>query len=111
MRYLCVLLLASLMIVAGISQEPPIPVIRLALSKSEKSSRALKYVLLPDEADQVPGNAAPLWMRASLAARTVQTRMGEAQWKWLTPEDTPLKAFPRKAAREFLKNYDKVLFM
>ncbi len=110
MRSTSIVLLSCLVLAAnGRGQTPSVTVVRLAPQASKGPTRALQYALLPEPADQVPGNAAPLWLSAGLAARVVQTRMGETQWKWLAPEQTPLKTFPRQEARDFLKNYERAL--
>src|SRR5437868_8254754 len=53
-------------------EAPKVPVVKLAVPKEQKPGRALKYRLWPDPLDQVSGNAAPLWMRAGMAARLVK---------------------------------------
>jgi len=114
MRYAIALLLSLLVGLVSLSpaQEPqPIPVVLLAPQKTDKPMRALQFRLLPDPSDQLPGNAAPFWMRAALAVRSVRTPLTEAQHKWLSPSDTPLKDFPRKEARELLKKFEMTLLL
>src|SRR5436190_13698186 len=75
---------------------PPVPVIKLALPGVVKDERALKYTLLPDPLDRVSGNAAPLWIRAGLAAQGVRHKWTEKQYDWGGPARTALAKLPRK---------------
>src|SRR5262245_53914133 len=87
----------------------PAPVVRLAPQAGGPPPPALKYALLPDALDLGPGNAAPLWVRAADAARRVKRRMGDKEYRWLSPADTPLKGFPAGEVREFLAGYQAAL--
>src|SRR3954453_14483435 len=64
--------------------------------------RAFKYMLLPDPSELTPGNAASLWRQSYEAAREAKVSLGEKEYKWISSEETPLKDFPVKEAREFL---------
>jgi hypothetical protein len=88
---------------------PPAPVIRLAPQAGGPPPRALRYALLPDALDLTPGNAAPLWVRAADAARRVKRRLGDKEYRWLSPAETPLKGFPAAEVREFLAPYQAAL--
>ncbi len=114
MRYALVLLLLPLVLLVSPSfgQEPQaIPVVRLAPQQARKPARALQYRLLPDPPDLRSGNAAPFWMRAALAVRNVRPPIAEAQYKWHSATDTPLKDLPRKEVRDFLKKYAVTLML
>src|SRR4051794_25164239 len=83
-----------------------IPPAQRAPPQAGKPTRAISHRLWPDPLDQVPGNAAPLWLRAGLAARLANTgkqRWTEKEWKWLGSSETALKDLPRKEVREFLR--------
>jgi tetratricopeptide (TPR) repeat protein len=93
---------------AGVAAPPPLPgqppVIRLA--HGAKPARALEYRLLPGPDDRVPGNAAPLWLRAGMAIHGARHKMTDAEYDWASSDKVPLKALPRKEVREFLKHYE-----
>ncbi len=120
MHRLCafVLLLLSATALAGPQQPPvkdggggapaappaPVPVVRLAPSPVAKIERALRYRLQYDQADQTPGNAAPLWARAGQSVRQVPRKLGDQEFAW-TGTDVALKDLPRKEVRELLDAY------
>src|SRR5207248_2583921 len=107
-------LLAAALALATVSQvQPPAPaedgpdVIRPAAQAAKPPYRALAWSLLPNPLDQVPGNAAPLWIRAGLAARGARYKWTERQWKWDYggPEGTARKDLPKKEVREALDKH------
>jgi hypothetical protein len=83
---------------------PTVPVLHLA--PCTRPARALEYRLLPPQADLKPGNAALLWLRAGTFVHTVKPPMTDKEWDWLSRDKTPLKDFPRKEVRDFLKRYE-----
>jgi hypothetical protein len=87
----------------------PAPVIKLAPQKVEKGGRALKYQLLPDPLDQVHGNAAPLWVRAGLAARGVTKKASDRQYNWTNAAEVPLAKLPQDEVREYLSPHANAL--
>ncbi len=79
------------------------PVIKVAVPATpEPLHRALKYSLLPDDLDLVPGNAAPQWLRAGQAAAEARLKMGEKESGWTSPRGTPLDNLPRDEVRAWL---------
>lgn len=90
-------------------KESPIPVVKLAPQKTGPALPALKYRFLPDPRDQVPGNAAPFWWRAGVAARSVRIKYDAKHWTWDSAGDTSLQALPRKEVREYLSHYTTAL--
>jgi hypothetical protein len=81
---------------------PPHHVIKLTVRAEPMQPPALKYRLLPDPADLVPGNAAPFWLRAGRAVEQTKHKWTEAEDKWLSPEGTALKDLPRKDVEKLL---------
>jgi hypothetical protein len=83
---------------------------RLAPS-AKAPRRALEYSLLVEELDKVPGNSAPLWLRAGGANRSVRFKWTEAQEKYLSsgPEGTPLKDLPKKDVQDILEKHASAL--
>lgn len=97
MRYapLCVFVLTIALQAAGPPKPDETPTIRLAPQKADRG-RALKYELLPGELEQVRGNAAPIWVRAGLAARRVNYRWTNEEWEQMM---LPLGKLPVKHFR------------
>jgi len=91
---------------SGEPDTTPVPVVKLAPQSASPPSRALRYRLLPDRADLQHGNAAPMWLRAGLAAREVQKRLND---DWSDTAVVPLKDLPRKDVREALAGYATAL--
>src|SRR5262249_50754475 len=110
---LTALLAAALALAAATQARPPAPAedgpqaIRPAAQATKPPYRALAWSLLPNPLDQAPGNAAPLWVRAALAARSARYKWTPAQWKWdhAGPEGTALKDLPQKEVREALDKH------
>jgi hypothetical protein len=88
---------------------PPHHIIKLTVRVEPVQPPALKYRLLPDPADLVPGNAAPFWLRAGRAAAQVKHKWTEAEEKWLSAEWTALKDLPRKEVEQLLAEYRPAL--
>jgi hypothetical protein len=85
------------------AKEPPIPVVKVALSNSPPTpQRALKYALLPGDADLVQGNAAPQWVRAGLIALESGRKIKPDEYAWAS-SDVPLAELPREKVRRFLE--------
>jgi hypothetical protein len=87
----------------GEPKEPPVPVVKLAPQASGTAPRALRYRLLPLHSELQPGNAAPMWLRASQAAREVNKKVN---LDWL---GTPLKDLPKEEIRDCLAHYGPAL--
>jgi hypothetical protein len=85
---------------------PKAPVIRVLLPVRPPTDRALKYALLPEPLDLTPGNAAPLWMRASLSASRVNVKYTDKEDKAF---GVPLAELPRDQVRRFLDHYGLAL--
>jgi hypothetical protein len=80
------------------------PLVRLA-PQARTAKRALMYRLLPDELDLVPGNAAPLWLRAGRTGLNVRHKITPQEYAWAGPAGVPLDKLPRKEVRAFLDRY------
>jgi hypothetical protein len=79
---------------------PAAPVVKVAVPATpEPPHRALKYALLPEELDLVPGNAGPQWLRAGQA--TAGIKLGDQESRWGDSE-TPLDKLPREKVRKLL---------
>lgn len=61
--------------------------------------RALRYALLPPAVDVLPGNAAPQWLRAGLAASSATRKLTAEDW---TAFDVPLAALPVDRVKKVL---------
>ncbi len=106
-----------ILLLAGIARaEPPKQppakedgpkVFRLTVhAASGPQPRALKYGLLPDYRERVPGNAAPLWVRAGEAALLVRPALTEQEQSLAY---RPLNEMPREAVRKMLDRYRQAL--
>jgi hypothetical protein len=83
-------------------EKPRPTVIEIPLSsKAPAPGRALRYALFPEAMSVVPGNAAPHWVRAGLAAVQATRRVSEKDWSALE-DDVPLAKLPRDEARKVL---------
>ena len=89
-----------------VAELPPIPVVLLAPQATGAAPRALRYHLLPLRRDLQPGNAAPLWIRASQAAREITKKPNE---DWLSRGTMALEKLPKKEIREALAPYEMAL--
>jgi hypothetical protein len=67
------------------------------------------YSLLPDDRDRVPGNAAPFWLRASIALRETPHKWTDRLYEWASRTETPLKDLPREEVRRLLDDYRQTL--
>jgi hypothetical protein len=81
---------------------PPHHIIKLMVRAEPMQPPALKYRLLPDPADLVPGNSASYWLRAGRAVEQTKHKWTEQEDKWLSPEGTALKDLPRKDVQKLL---------
>jgi hypothetical protein len=89
---------------AAKGKEAP-PVLTLAAQAAKKPARALAYRLLPDPNDATEGNAAPVWVRAYLAARSVQHKWTQRQHDWGGHGRTATRELPRQEVRDVLAKY------
>jgi hypothetical protein len=79
---------------------PPVPVVAVSVPASPlPPHRALKYSLLPEDIDLVPGNAGPQWVRAGQAAAVVKIGLKESNW---AGTETPLDKLPGEEVRKLL---------
>src|SRR5262249_32196440 len=101
------LLLVAVILVARAQAADPLPpiVVKLPIRGAAKQPRALKYQLLPDQLDMVPGNAAPFWLRAGQSAAHVKRKLTDAEYKWLNADETALQDLPRDQVRTLLDEY------
>jgi hypothetical protein len=89
-----------------VAQPEPAPVVNLAVSAAGRAPRALKYSFEIDPLDQHPGNAAPLWIRTALAARSVRHKWTDAQNNWDGPGlGLTLDKLPKKEVRAVLVKF------
>jgi hypothetical protein len=86
-------------------------VIRPAKQAAKPAPRALAWSLLIDPLDQTPGNAAQVWLRASLASRGVRHMWTAEEEGWHSVETTPLDKIPQKELQALLKKHDGALEM
>ncbi len=87
----------------------PVPLLKLAPQAAGKAPRALRYQLLPGPLDLVPGNAAPLWVRAGQAARNSPHKTSDKEHAWGNAAEVKLDDLPRKQVRAFLDHYRAAL--
>jgi hypothetical protein len=87
------------------------PVVKLAPQAAGRTVRALKYALQVDPLDQLPGNAAPLWIRTALAARSVRHKWTDEQYKWDNQTETTLDKLPKKEVRAVLDKFSSAFRM
>ncbi len=86
-------------------KDPPGPtVIRLA-RQANAPARALAYHLMPASNEEVDDNAAQLWLRAGINARSARRKWTEKELNWAGPSVTPLDKLPAKEVRAFLEKY------
>jgi hypothetical protein len=82
------------------------PVVKLTARPVARLPSALQYTLLPQLTELRPGNAAPMWLRASRVAQEVRPPFSKEEWLWdKDGNDVPLADLPRKRAREVLNRY------
>jgi hypothetical protein len=101
-RALAVLLFLSLPAAAARGDDgPPVPVIQVSVKAAEgPAPRALRYPLLPDDAELTPGNAALQWLRAGRAAVAAPALTAEQYDQWLG--EKPLAVPSRDKVRKHL---------
>ncbi len=89
--------------------EPPRP-IELALSPAPAPVPALKYRLLPNSAERVPGDAAPIYLRIhgyeDSGMEPAWQQIGKHSGEWL---DLPIEKYPVDEARKFLGLWSRKL--
>lgn len=80
----------------------------LALRPAPEPVPALRYLLLPELADQVPGNAAVVYHRALAlkAAARLERDLDDRIERWL---ELPLAEVPREEVRKALASYEPIL--
>src|SRR5262249_46450227 len=78
-----------------------------------RAPRALKYALEVDPLDHLPGNAAPLWIRAALAARSVRHKWTEKEYEWDGPgiSGMTLDRLPKKEMHAVLGKFSSAFRM
>jgi hypothetical protein len=82
---------------------PAVPVVKVAVRTAPAPpQRALKYALLPDNLDLVPGNAAPQWMRAGAATAEVARKLTSKEYAWASNE-VPLDKLPKEDVRRLVE--------
>jgi hypothetical protein len=88
----------------GVGKAPDLPLVKLAPQAKGKPPRALKYRLLPDPLDAVPGNAALLWLRAGRLGLAVRHKVSDREYSW-SGSEVSLAKLPRREVRDFLARY------
>jgi hypothetical protein len=96
------LALLLLLPAVGPSKPEPMPEVILAAQRATPERRALAYSFEVPELDRVPGNAAPIWLRAGLAARRVKYKWAEKDWDDMA---LPLGKFPVKKFKDILSKH------
>ncbi len=82
-------------------------VVQVTIHPAAEPRPALKYLLLPDFVDQVPGNAAPRYFTASLLIPDDSKELSKEQFRsWA---QLPLEDLPREKARQVLGGYRDAL--
>jgi hypothetical protein len=81
------------------------PVVRVPLRADDRPAPR-GPALLPEPLDRLPGNAAPLWLRAAHAA-AAGPRLSDREERWAA--DTPLAELPRDDVRRFLAGHRRAL--
>lgn len=100
------LLLGAAAAPAG-AQEAPDFTVRLAIRPAAQPTPALKYRLLPQLGDRVPGNATTHYYRAMMLKGKEMPADSEAPfWKWMK---MPLQDLPRKEVQAFFGPYRPAL--
>lgn len=109
-----IVVLATAMLLAGPGRTVPaaekasVEVVDLALHAATETRPALKYKLLPTMLDEVPGDAAPLYMKAFLVL--TQKKTGDKLWdKIVAWVRTPPGKLPREEVRKTLDGFADVL--
>lgn len=103
------LLLAGVILVSAQEKAVEQPQILRPAKQARAPSRALAWSLLVDSLDKVPGNAAPMWIRAGMAGQNVRHKWTEQEYRWNSPEEVSLKALPLKDVRVLLDKHDTAL--
>src|SRR5262245_61458003 len=104
-RFVAGLALLAAAAAGGAAADQPTTV-KLPVRAAAPPGRALAHPLLPDELDLTPGNAAPLWIRAGLAARNSGDRWSDERYAW--SGETPLEKLPKKQVRALLAAHSAV---
>src|SRR6266403_4059776 len=99
----CVVILLGAVPAAGAQQ--PNASVKLALHLAATPTPALKYQLLPEVAELVPGNAAVLYYRSFSPEWLAHRRQPELTEKVLNSIQTPFANMP-KADLDFLLRYN-----
>jgi hypothetical protein len=82
------------------AQPPTVPAIALHLHPAVPTERPLKYELLPEMRDEMPGNAVVYYMRAMVMFQEGKGLPAEHPlWKWL---EMPVKDLPKKEVHQFI---------
>ena len=82
-------------------------VVKVTIHPAAEPRPALKYLLLPDYVDQVPGNAALRYLTASLLVPDDSKELSKEKFRsWI---QLPLKDLPREKARQVLGDYRDAL--
>src|SRR5262249_37768026 len=83
------------------AQETPEEVVKVTIRPAAAPVPALKYQLLPDVRDQIPGNAVIYYGRAAqVAGKRLQFGPDEGPSKWL---EMPAKDWPLEKVRSFVQ--------
>jgi hypothetical protein len=93
----------SLLMIAhpACAEETPEEVVKVAIHPTAAPVPALKYQLLPDVRDQIPGNAVIYYGRAAqVAGKRLQFLPDEEPSKWL---EMPMKDWPLEKVRSFVQ--------
>jgi hypothetical protein len=99
-------LVLTFALAVGARAQPPL--IKVPVPAATPSP-ARDYELLPDAADVVPGNAAPMWLRAAIALRQPGAVWPDEEGKWGSSIQTPLRDLPRAEVRKFVDGYAEAL--
>jgi hypothetical protein len=97
---------------SGVAAGPPVPPVRLTIRPAALPDPVLRYPLVPGVAEEVAGNAAPHYARATARLKKlVAADEGAVAWYQTVEEWTkvPLVEMPRDEVRDFLKRHREVL--
>jgi hypothetical protein len=81
-------------------------VVKLTVRPAKAPAAALKVQLLPAFLEQTPGNAAPLYYRASLNTTSLSNEAAEKIVKWL---ETPPRDLPREDVKRLLAQFSPAI--
>jgi hypothetical protein len=105
MRPLLGLCVLSLLAGVAVAEDPPAPK-ALLLSPTASAEPALRYRLLPELVDQMPGNAAEFYHKACEKSLTLPVDQVNLAPEWI---DVPLADLPRDRVRTFLASCKEVI--